>query len=964
MERPEGSSRPAPRVLGRYALYDKIASGGMASVHLARLVGPVGFSRMVAIKRLHPHYAADAEFVSMLLDEARVAARIHHPNVVPTLDVVADEGELFLVMEYVQGESLNKLLGAVVASGAFVEPRIASAVAIDLLNGLQAAHEATSEGGESLGIVHRDVSPHNVIVGVDGMARVLDFGIAKAVSRLQTTREGQLKGKLAYMSPEQMLGVEVDARTDVYAAAVVLWETLTALRLFRADSDTELLARVHGGVIEPPSACMEDAARQRLSAPTLARLDAIVMKGLARKASDRYASAREMVTALEECVPPAPKGQVGEWVKRLAKTALEKRSASLAEIESDVSLTPTPLPAELMQSIQAPRETPSRPRAPDSGSLAANGSQRQAPSTAPNMAIPPSSRVGLVRPGRMAAIVGAVALLALGATVLAPRFLRQDESGPVEVPAVASAAPHALTDFPPPQSSSPEALAAYATGLQQLRDASEISALASFAHAVALDPGLAAAHLRRAIVASLFSGDDITAHESYSQAVQHRDNLPDRDKALLDVLEPYLQRDPSDLDETEKRATGLSALRPDDSEAAFYAALFHYSRGRHAQAIDDFERAVRSDPRFALALSYEVSARAYVGDISGAKSTVERCLAASPLGTQCIFSRYLLDADQGACQAEEADAKAWIARDPSDYYGYWVLALALAAQGRPVEAVRAAVDQKWKHLGSARKWREALDQSRLDVLDGDFARAEGRLRDVLDSPDATDTSAASHAMPAALLVDIYRETGRMPAARKVAEQFLKQSDVWVTPHLADDLVISNDAVPRMLATLRDTGALTAPAFEQRRRLWLEHWQGKAAGLYLRTLWVYGHAWTVETPEQATAALAVLPDFEPLPTFAPMEIGSVFVGRTYLKGGRLEDAVDTLRKATAACTTLLQPIEHTRGYADLGAALEQKGDVAGACAAYQAVLARWGDPKPRSVTAATARGRIKALRCAP
>jgi serine/threonine protein kinase len=944
MERSEGSSKNAPRVLGRYALYEKIASGGMATVHLARLIGPVGFSRTVAIKRLHPHYASDAEFVAMLLDEARLAARIVHPNVVQTVDVVADEGELFIVMDYVQGESLNRLLGAVAASGLFVEPRVASAIAADLLHGLQAAHEATGASGEPLGIVHRDVSPHNVVVGVDGSARVLDFGIAKAASRSQTTREGQLKGKLAYMSPEQVVGGDVDARTDVYAASVVLWETLTAQRLFRADSDTELLGKVHGGAVERPSLYMEESARAALSEGTLEELDAIVLRGLARRASDRYPTAGAMARELEECLPPAPKGQVGDWVKHLAKAGLEKRAASLAEIESDTSLTVAPLPADLMQAMKT----------------------RQAPSTAPNMALPGPGAAAprVVGSAKMAAIAVTAGLLVLGLTVGVPSLFRHESPAPVKTPMVVAPVLRALTDFPLPRSGSEEALLAYKTGLNQLRDASEIPALASFAHAVSLDPGLAAAHLRRAIVASLFSGDDVVARESYSLAVHQRENLSDRDRALLDVLEPYLQRDPSDLGETEKRATALSAARPDDAEMSFYAALFHYARGEHALAVDDFERSARSDPKYALALAYEVGARAYVGDLAGARNTVERCLAASPLGTQCLFSRYMLDADQGACQDEEADAKSWIARDPDDYYGYWVLALSLGAQGRPIEAVRAAVSQKWKHVATAKKWREAVDLARLDALGGDFARVEARLREVIDSPDAADSSLASHAIPAALLSDLYRETDRMPEARKVAEDFLKQSEVWVTPHLADDLVISIDAVPRMLATLRDAGGLTPTVFEARRREWLERWKRKAAGLYLRTLWVYGYAWTVETPEQALAALAVLPEYEPLPMFAPMEVGPLFVGRTYLLGGRLEEAVSNLRKGTAACTALMQPFAHTRGLLDLGTALEQKRDVAGACAAYGTVLARWADPRSRSVTAAKARARAAALRCAP
>jgi eukaryotic-like serine/threonine-protein kinase len=172
------SPRPGPApplVVGRYALYGEIASGGMATVYYGRLIGPVGFSRTVAIKRLHAHFAKDPEFAVMFLDEARLAARIRHPNVVPTLDVVALEGELLLVMDYVQGDSLAQCLRAASAARQPIPLEVVSAIACAVLHGLHAAHEATNEQGEPLAMVHRDVSPQNVLVGADGVPRVLDL---------------------------------------------------------------------------------------------------------------------------------------------------------------------------------------------------------------------------------------------------------------------------------------------------------------------------------------------------------------------------------------------------------------------------------------------------------------------------------------------------------------------------------------------------------------------------------------------------------------------------------------------------------------------------------------------------------------------------------------------------------------------------------------------------------------------
>ena len=286
--------------LGRYALHAEIAAGGMATVYLGRLHGAVGFGRTVAIKRLHPHLAKDPEFVAMFLDEAHLAARVQHPNVVPTLDVVTSDRELFLVLEYVRGESFSALIRAARAAGQTLPIPVVVAVVVGLLNGLHAAHEATDEQGKPLGIVHRDVSPQNVLVGADGVARVLDFGVAKAATRLQTTREGQLKGKVSYMAPEQLAG-EVTRRTDIYAAGVVLWEALTGKRLMKGDTEAQLLNAVLSMEILPPSTHNREVS---------GALDAVVMMAVAKKPEERFATALDMAIALEGAVRPASTREV------------------------------------------------------------------------------------------------------------------------------------------------------------------------------------------------------------------------------------------------------------------------------------------------------------------------------------------------------------------------------------------------------------------------------------------------------------------------------------------------------------------------------------------------------------------------------------------------------------------------------------------------------------------------------
>src|SRR4051812_16065415 len=225
----------------------RLASGGMSSVHLGRLVGAAGFGRTVAIKQLHPHLAEEREFVTMLLDEARLASRVRHLNVVSVGDVVQADGQLLLVMEYIPGVSLAELLRRALEDKTPIPLPIVSAIGCGILHGLHAAHEATDERGRPLGIVHRDVSPQNVLVGSDGIARLVDFGVAKAAGRLHNTVSGQVKGKLGYMAPEQLRAGAVDRRADIYAAALVIWETATLRRPFGEESDAPL-ARVNNDV--------------------------------------------------------------------------------------------------------------------------------------------------------------------------------------------------------------------------------------------------------------------------------------------------------------------------------------------------------------------------------------------------------------------------------------------------------------------------------------------------------------------------------------------------------------------------------------------------------------------------------------------------------------------------------------------------------------------------------------------
>ncbi|HET9933066.1 MAG TPA: serine/threonine-protein kinase [Polyangiaceae bacterium] len=337
------STREPIAKIGRYALFEKFASGGMATVHLGRLDGAGGFTRVVAIKRLLPHLVQDGDFAEMLLKEARLAARVRHPNVVPTLDVVASKGEVLLVLEYVHGESLSALCRAQAKRNELIPLSIVVSVMMEALEGLHSVHEATDERGRSLGMVHRDVSPPNVIVGVDGMARVLDFGIVKALEQLEETVPNRLKGKTGYMSPEQIRAERLTRASDIFAAGIVLWEMLTLRRFASGAGDKERIDKIMAGNFPNPSDYRPELTED---------MDRIVMRALAFEPTERYATAREFAAALGTAAEPASAGVVADWVRSLAEKTLAERARLIAQVENwaanapEIELNSTPFAVE------------------------------------------------------------------------------------------------------------------------------------------------------------------------------------------------------------------------------------------------------------------------------------------------------------------------------------------------------------------------------------------------------------------------------------------------------------------------------------------------------------------------------------------------------------------------------------------------------------------------------------------
>jgi serine/threonine protein kinase len=306
------SIHPAPLMLGPYELLQRIATGGMAEVYLARRAGPHGFQKVVAVKRILPQLAQDADFVAMFVDEARVCARLAHPNIVQVFDFGEHDGELYMAMEFVDGTTAARLVRAAASRGEEVPLEAALYIALSVLRGLDYAHNARDDEGKPLDLVHRDVSPGNVLIDRSGAVKLTDFGIARAAEIERRTDAGQLKGKLGYMSPEQVVGRELDARSDLFTVGIALAELVMLRPLFSGPSEIDVLMRIRDadlGVLDRAGSRVPDDVR------------AVLFRALARDRALRYPSASAFAEGIEEIlrrrrlqVGPA---KLAAWVEKL-----------------------------------------------------------------------------------------------------------------------------------------------------------------------------------------------------------------------------------------------------------------------------------------------------------------------------------------------------------------------------------------------------------------------------------------------------------------------------------------------------------------------------------------------------------------------------------------------------------------------------------------------------------------------
>jgi serine/threonine-protein kinase len=892
-----------PGRLAQFRIVARIGRGGMGIVYRAE---DEKLRRTVALKVLPSAFTQDEERRRRFLREARSAAAITHPNIATVYDVGEADGRVFLAMELVEGETLRDRL----ARGA-MPPAEALRVARAMARGLARAH--------GKGVVHRDLKPDNVMIDQDGEAKILDFGLAKlreaeaeagsgksALERAETasqiTGEGRVLGTPQYMSPEQAKGVAVDARTDVFSLGVVLYEMLAGVRPFRGETSFDVLVAV---TRDPPPPLRDRAP------DTPPSLQAVVDRCLAKAPSERFASGKELAEALE-AVPLGSAPHV---------------AASSA----------------------------SRPHSP----AASTRTEAGVAALSPALLRP--------RPRRRAAIAVALGLGASSVLALVIAMaVRRSPAPPIGPRAESSrgvAAPRgrAITEEPQPKTSSPEAAAAYAAGLQALRDGSVNIGTLNVERATVLDPHFAAANLRLAFMTPSLEG----TRRQIAAVQQSRSLLEGYDPQLLELLEAHV-RDPSAHDDIVRRALALAAAWPDDAEAQFWAASMLISEGREPDARPVLDRAMAIDPHFAGAEHWRALLEEDVDNLDAALASVDRCTAISPAAASCIRRRADIHAIRGECDKLEVDARATMAVEPKGPAAYTYLAAALAARGASTEALEQLYRKATELIPNPDEARRfGLDKTaRVAIERGDFATGEARLleleKEVATAADETEHRAES-------LISLYEEEGAPDKALAVADDFARRLPAWVhdSPNSGRALVLS---------VRRRAGHISDGEMRETRKAWMAEAQAQMVARDANAVWVMFYAWPAWTQADAREAMAVLPEYAPLPLHKMDPTGEGATGRVYLLAGDAQRAVPLLQAETTWCANIpmhgFRPegidwqIARIRDFFFLGQALEQTGDTRGACAAYGAVLDRWGKAKPRSLTAEKARGRSRALGCAP
>jgi len=520
-----------------------------------------------------------------------------------------------------------------------------------------------------------------------------------------------------------------------------------------------------------------------------------------------------------------------------------------------------------------------------------------------------------------------------------------------------------------PNAGSPHAVALdlYRKGLLEFRKGAPWIEL--LMQAAEKDPTLVEAHVQIA-AGRLFHLNPERAREHYRKAVELSAKLEEKDLIILDAVEPLILRQPSDWAESMRRFSKATEKYPKDARYWFYLAVATANFEDFGKANEYLTKAMSLDPGFAYARTLIAMNTAYEGRFEAAESAAEECLKVVPDSVLCMELISRLQLREGRCESMAQVARRMIAASASRTLGEIVLAESLAARGQPLTTVEQAISQaeasRLELTGTSTAWKNRtflLYRLLARILAGDFETAEARARE-LEKLSESSHLQDERGVAAKFLTQVMLETGRNKEAGEIIVSFLDRRDAWEPNPSAEDIAMARDATPFLLSAAAEVERLSPEERAHRRDSWLRDWQGRATPIARNYLWMHAYASTAYTAEESKQAIEALRQVGPLPPFRPETMADAYVGRMYLMAGRTDDALVWLGQATQSCATLQFPFEQTRAFLWLGQAKESKGDTKGACGAYQVVLDRWGQAKPKSVSADQARARVSALGCRP